>query len=161
MSHLWFQKNKQCRVLTCFSLEQRTKINAVGAAHSSLLRMWELQFSQPSTVDFVLIGQDLQPKMERPVGQPRTLVCVQQEYIYQSSAHWKAQEEKIVIFQCSFLWMCSDVWVNPGWEMRQCCLCSPQCRHHGRRGSVHPPDLKTWGSSERDPDLGLDAMFFC
>lgn len=39
-------------------------------------------------------------------------------------------------------------------------MCSPHCRHHGRRGSVHPPDLKTWGSSEQRPRFRPGCQVF-
>lgn len=40
--------------------------------------------------------------------------------------------------------------------MRQCCLCSPHCRPHGRSGyrqtTIHPPEPKMWGSSEQSSE---------
>lgn len=83
--------------MICFPLEQKPKINAVGAAHSSLLRMWELEFFQPNTMDLVLIRQDLHLKTSWEAQ--NCSLCSRGMYP-SNSAH---QGDKIEIFQYSFL----------------------------------------------------------
>lgn len=146
MSHLWFQKNKQCTASICFSLERKNKINAVGAAHSSLLRMWELQFFQPNTTDLELIRQDRQHKIERPVGQPRIPACVQL---------WKAQGDKnsdFPVFSCR----CAVIFgliLDGKWGGAACAVLTAGTTAGGFAGKpqFRPPELKTWGSSEQRP----------
>lgn len=77
--------------------------------------------------------------------------CVQQECFSQSSAHWKAQGDKAVIFECSFLWVCSDIWVNPRWESAGSALLTAGTTRGYRQTKAHPPELKTQGSSEQRP----------